>query len=492
MTSSRKTFLVALLMGVFLVAACGSEEVADEEGTGVECTVDSDCPGLDNRCDLASHTCTGGSGEADSGEGTASGTDTGRAVSDTGHSQVPDAEDSGGPAEETGGGEDTGESRDGAANDSGSTETGVDTSPEDVVGEDSSSPDGDVRDSGAVDTASPDTASDTGGNDAGNPFSGCTSDADCSGYLVCDQTLGRCEDPRPRCSSNSDCASSEYCVAGRCLGTCPLIAPCPQGLECKQFGGSGGVTLCAADCNTFDGSGSDGCEADRQCVPFFGADDGLCRGVGRNRAGQSCSSDFSADDCREGSFCVENRAEQRCQKLCADSGAPNCGSGAYCADRFTLAADDTAANNPAGFCFDNCGGLGSTDDTLCSSGKACQPDTASEGFCTTSGSVGAGGTCGSPGSPYCETGNYCLPTTSQNQGVCRGACDPNNSEASNVCASGEACVEVDTDFGLCVTMCSDTGGTTSQCPSERPYCAGVDSSTNTTPSTPGICLESSP
>lgn len=480
-----------------VLAACGSED-SGKENPGGECQVNADCPGEDNICDLLTHTCSGGSGTPD---GTTTKFDTG--VDDPDTNIEPDTgiePDTFSPPEDTGGGgDDTFVSKmdsgmqDAATPDTSSPDTGsmdtspMDTSPQDTTVADTTPADTSVTDS-SVDTGKADTTTDTSSPPT---FSGCTSDSDCRDYLTCNQTLGRCEDPRTKCTSDSQCSGSDVCLAGRCTSRCGVFTPCRRtGMFCKTFGsGFSAINLCVDRCNNFDGSGSRKCGSDTQCIPFFGSSAGLCRGVGRKTKGQTCKTNYGPDSCTNGQYCSSNRGNKRCVPLCSTTGSPNCGSGEYCTEVFTQNATQSTVNDPAGFCLKNCGGLGSTNNNQCSSGQACQPESSQNGYCTKMGTVNPDNPCGDPGSPYCKVGNYCMPAATTNQGTCRRLCDPSKSPSNIACKSGKVCVEIDTNFGICLTNCSSSS---SQCPSERPYCGRLRTTVKTTPSATDVCFESAP
>jgi hypothetical protein len=513
-TSKRIVTAVLLVCGLWTLAACGPEEPG--EGGGAECQVDSDCPGFDQKCNLLTHECEEREGlsgndtsEDDPEEDTGTSDDDPDTWMPPEDTDQPPPEDTG--REDTGTTpEDTGDDDTGSPIDTGTPDTGMpDTGVPDTGTPDTGTPDTGPIDTGIVDTGRPDTGTidtgttDTGTTDTGTPdmgtpdsgtpsFSGCQSDLDCPGTYDCNMSLGRCEDQRNSCTTDSDCSGlTRDCVAGRCATTCNWTSCSGPGLTCKTIGSD---DYCVDACDTFDGSGTQSCGPDTQCIPFFGSSEGICRGVGQKTDGQTCTDGWGPGDCTTGTICSNRRGHDECVPLCGSStGAPSCASGEFCASVFTTDGDGNDVPNPAGFCLDNCGGLGSTSNSKCSSRSlVCNPNSASTGYCTKSGTSTAGQSCGDPGSPYCTTDNICLPTTSSS-GVCRAKCDPSKSASQNSCGGSEVCLELETGYGFCMTGCSNTGSSFNNiCPSDRPYCAGLSSSANTTPSSPGVCLDSAP
>ena len=527
MTTSKRILTAVLIgCGLWTLAACGPDEPG--ENSGVECHVDSDCPGFDQKCNLLKHKCEEREGisgndtsqddpEEDTGTDDERDTspppedtedpppeDTGRDDTGTPPPDTGEEEDTSQPPVDTGtpetGTPDTG-TPDTGVPDTGTPDTGTpDTGPVDTGTPDTGTPDTGTPDTGTPDTGTPDTGTpDTsdGGMDGGQPsFSGCAFDSDCRGYQTCNKTLGRCEDPRTACTSSSDCSGSRECLFGRCLERCGTFTPClSQGMTCKTFGsGFGAPSFCVAECDSFDGSGTQTCGPDAQCIPFFGSAEGLCRGVGSKIDGQTCTDDWGPNDCSKGTICSNRRGHKECVPMCgSSSGAPNCASGEFCASVFTTDAAGNDATDPAGFCLDNCGGLGSTSNTKCSSRSlVCNPSSASTGYCTNQGTATANQSCGDPGSPYCQTGLVCLPT-SGSSGVCRAKCDPSMSASQNSCGGSEVCLELEPGYGYCMTGCTNVNSSSNNiCPIDRPYCAGLTSSANTTPSSKGVCLDSQP
>jgi hypothetical protein len=516
----------ALLVAIVGVApGCGSGNPGEDEGAGVECQVDEDCP-EGQTCNLLEEVCQPEDSAPDGGsdEGCEDDSDCPRAGykcdllsntcveeedPDTGMPEDVDETDPDTglpedtmPPEDTMSPEDTAPPEDTTpVEDSGMEEDiAVDSGDEP---EDTSEPTDTLEDSGVdsgTDTSEmTDTGTDTtdsgGQTDTGTPtFSNCSTDADCSGYLVCDTTNGRCEDPRSSCSSPSDCGTGETCIFSKCVSSCGSSTCSRNGLSCETvtFSDGSSADFCLDSCDSFSTSfGSNTCGEDTQCMPFFGNEDGVCRGVGSNNVGETCETDYSEDSCAEGSFCVNNRGDKTCKSLCSSFGSPDCSSGEFCNEAFIYDQQYDEASDPAGFCLKDCGGYGNTNDTLCSSStQSCQPESADHGYCTPEGTVSTGGDCGEFGAPYCQTGDICLSTDSSVQnGICRSHCDPSELATLNACDSDEACIGTESDFGYCVTACDfDT-----DCPAGRGDCAGVASSAyHTEPSSgePDVCFPS--
>lgn len=472
--------------GVIAIAlstwGCGGGETASEDaGSGIECQVDSDCA-ADERCNLRTNECesTGPGGPTDTGTDADDDEDVGVPPVDTGDPEdTGDEDDVLFPTPDSGPGDD-GTSQDTSPEDGGADEDTSDVSPPEDTGEEETGTDA-TGDGGTTDGG--------GSGDAGGSFfSGCQSDSECAGYQTCDTATGRCEDSRPSCTTTEDCGTSARCFGGRCVSTCGPFTGCQSGgLSCQSVStGSGSVDLCLATCTPF--SSNTGCSPDTKCAPYFGSNEGLCRGVGRNSVGDSCETDWGEEGCRSGSVCLERRGEKTCQSFCSSSGSPSCGSDAYCTGDFDTARDGSDASDPAGLCLTNCGGLGNTDASTCDSGESCQPESSSEGFCTEQGTVAQDGRCDPENDTYCEVPSACYQTD-ETEGVCRSACDPTKSESANRCSSGQACVQTSPDYGICLTACSETGSSNaSSCPSYRPACYGLDTSRTVTPSsTSGVC-----
>ena len=523
--TSRLFAAVACIVAAGFISACGPSNTGQKNDAGQgECQVNSDCPGPNNNCDLLTHTCTNSQDDGDTGTNgctsnmdcpgpgnicdqatqtcTGPDPDTGTPKRDSGvdpDTGVP--EDTSTPPEDTGGNGKEDTSNPPLPDTSPDTAPDPDTRPDpdtkmipDTQPQDTMPPAPDT--SPAPDTAppsdtqSPDTMPPK--MDSGMPpqFSGCQSDGDCSGRLTCNTSLGRCEDPRTKCTQASDCGSQEACLAGRCVQQCPVLGSCPSGLTCKAFGsGTFPPEYCVSSCSSFGGSASNSCGQDQKCVPYFGSSDGLCRASGKKTVGQTCKDDFGADACAAGSFCSNKRGDKRCVKLCSSNSSPSCGSNEYCQEVFTSDASDNPVSNPAGFCEVDCGGLNMTNSSVCSSQTpACQPTSSSHGYCTKQGSASTGQSCGDPGTPYCKTGLACIAASSMNQGTCRYLCDPGKSQSNNNCQSGQACVQLESGFGLCITMCSSPGTQPATCPSSRPNCERLRSGISTTPTTASVCF----
>ena len=481
-----------------LAVACSDPESSNngQNNGGQACDSDFDCPlplqcGADGFC-----VDTGGNNDTDAGD-TSSPEDTG--PSDTG-TEDTGSDDTG--SDDTGttdtGSDDTGVDDTGAT-DTGATDTGADTGTTDTgadTGQDTGMTDTGAdtgQDTGmdAGDTAfdtgqdAADTGTDTGPDSGPGNFSGCASNLDCDAYQSCNTSLGRCEDMRPACSVDSDCTGGGFCVAGRCAPSCSSSADCDGGLNCFSLDDSGTVGACLAFCGTANSGTSYSCGPDTQCLPLAGIGEGLCRGVGTNATGDSCTDDYSADDCESGSYCLDDRGTKTCRSFCSASGSPGCATGEFCRILFP---DDEDATNSTGVCEVDCGGLGNTDDSLCSGGEVCQPNSANDGFCTTQGSVAEDGTCYYDGTGYCEVGLSCAPAgpdapTDATEGRCTPYCDPTATQG--FCDSSEDCIPfLDTpDFGACRTTCNPSEmATDNACGTARPRCLSSDES-----GVPGYC-----
>jgi hypothetical protein len=429
----------------------GTEDTGDDDTATEDATTDD--TGTEDVTDDAGDTTNDDTGTQDASDTT---------TDDTGTQDATDTTDDGSTQDTT----------DTTTQDTSDTTT-QDTS--DTTTQDTSDTTNDTTDttSDAGDTTA-DTSTDTGGP----AFSGCTTNFDCDGYQTCNTSIGRCEDSRPSCSTDSDCTSG-VCLAGRCAPTCNATNPCQGGLDCFDVGLQSGDGACLAYCGT-DGAGNTySCGPDTQCMPYFGIGEGLCRGVGSNATGDTCTDDFGADDCQSGSFCLDDRGTKTCRSFCSASGSPGCSSGDFCRIIFP---DDQDPTNSVGVCEIDCGGIGNTDDTLCPGSEVCQPTSANNGFCTTQGTVAEGGTCYYDGTGYCEVGLTCAAAgtnapTDPTEGRCTSLCDPTLTSGNNVCGQGEACIAFadDPGIGACRTTC-DPGvlATSNVCSTSRPRCLPSD------------------
>jgi hypothetical protein len=201
----------------------------------------------------------------------------------------------------------------------------TDTGTTDTGTTDTGTTDTGMTDTGTTDTGMTDTGTtDTGMTDTGTSmYSGCATDLDCDSYQSCNTSLGRCEEARTSCTDDSQCGLTELCYDGRCTADCSNTGSCGTGLTCVTAGSD---NVCLALCDGLQG-GNAQCSPDTQCVPFFGVDLGLCRGVGGSDVGETCTDDFSSSDCQTGSYCVDRRGELTCETMCGANGSPSCGTG---------------------------------------------------------------------------------------------------------------------------------------------------------------------
>lgn len=167
-----------------------------------------------------------------------------------------------------------------------------------------------------------------------------------------------------------------------------------------------------------------------------------CGGTSGSADSGSSYLDFSlwdASEVEDGGTCG---AEQTvCEALCCDNATETCDGNGNC------------VVNP-------CDPL---QQTGCTTGQSCYPDWFGDGIyiCGTTGTVAVGGACGTYSD--CVTGAACLPTT-QGVAVCIKLCD---SSASDSCAGGENCQDLDGTVGKC--PCNPLGESSGCSPGQTCY-----------------------
>ncbi len=165
----------------------------------------------------------------------------------------------------------------------------------------------------------------------------CTADAQCSGGQVC--ISGRCQQPPtpPECQNNNQCTGGriclggtcvdctvqsainqctggQICVQGRCAGGEQCVNPtgmepdpCPDPLECREAGNNSGLFLCLlGGSQGSPGQGACPPREDREC-PESGGVQTVCV---LSRCLRPCESDAECEaadqgTCRSG-FCIED------------------------------------------------------------------------------------------------------------------------------------------------------------------------------------------
>jgi Cys-rich repeat protein len=150
---------------------------------------------------------------------------------------------------------------------------------------------------------------------------GCQTDADCAGDLICNVETGQCEEPPPGCTSDADCPEGEVCNldTGECEAApvgCTSDDDCPEGEVCNLDTGEceAAPVGCTSDddcpegemCNLDTGeceAAPVGCTSDDDCPEgeVCNLDTGECEA-----APAGCTSD---EDCAEGEFCEVTTGE---------------------------------------------------------------------------------------------------------------------------------------------------------------------------------------
>jgi hypothetical protein len=182
------------------------------------------------------------------------------------------------------------------------------------------------------------------------PFTGCTSNSQCSdsgvGALCLD---GVCTSEANECSDATQCLAGEDCVQGACVPTCSSSMPCPSGYSCTTIGDSGsGSGVCTGNptpCGGADGgmtcSGDTTC-VDQHCVPKCASGDAACSAglvcvddgcIPKQSPAFTCNTDGQAGDgkkgdCDVGSVCLHHSCYISCD--------PESGTSCMTADMFPI------------------------------------------------------------------------------------------------------------------------------------------------------------
>ncbi len=158
----------------------------------------------------------------------------------------------------------------------------------------------------------------------------CTSDRDCTGGLICHQSI--CTDPSEKvCLSDKDCPAGQRCVEGSCRLPDSCNNRCAKNEVCSQ--GKCVPRSCQSDAQCGDGFI---CRGSR-CVPEVEN----CGGKGPCPQGQECINDRCVgkigygcrgdEECSTNLSCVRGGELQICTQLCNPANPQSCPNGYFCA-----------------------------------------------------------------------------------------------------------------------------------------------------------------
>jgi len=161
------------------------------------------------------------------------------------------------------------------------------------------------------------------------------------------------------CTSNTDCDRTTICesTSGKCLSVCDSSGAksgplCQAGTVCLAFSSPKATAVhlgaCVSDktCNPVT---SEGCPADKQCLPASGALSAACFAVASGKQGEACA----GNACAKGFICLGAKAT--CARICDASGALadyGCPAGAPCKELTLTGSDGKPIPNShhLGFC----------------------------------------------------------------------------------------------------------------------------------------------
>jgi len=251
------------------------------------------------------------------------------------------------------------------------------------------------------------------------------------------------------CTSNSGCVDGPLCIGNTCRKICDpldLVGTCTAAETCVRLTDTNGKPYEVGACfpSNCDYFGTPCPNSGEYCSSYLfrepsGALPGSCAAVGSTGRGQACTSN---SQCAGGLLCV-GTCELGCDPL-ATSGAGACATGESCYALY----DNASQPLPLGICFATCTPY--VTNSGCSANQWCMPDFGDDsfGYCTASGTVGAGGNCSSA---LCGDGIVCVG------GTCETICELH--DPSSTCATNEACEVLSNSsgqaisFGICVPGC---------------------------------------
>lgn len=285
----------------------------------------------------------------------------------------------------------------------------------------------------------------------------CTSDDACPPGLFCNSFTGACVEDVPGCTSDADCASSEYCEipTRTCRHIRGFCEPCEESIEC---GGSADRCLldptnnrkycgqaCVEDGDCPDGASCQTLAGERTCWPEVATCE-LLKGCNPN-SGQPCETD---EDCTEGEDQVCDQTQGHCVAR-----VPTCPYGMVCSSE-----------------THQCEAACVTDDDCYASDATCDPET-NPCRCTNNECVQVF-LCTQDSD--CESGRLCVIEPGQTEGECRPDCDGDDS----LCPQGMLCSDRGARYE-CVPGCRGhddctvsencvAGNCRSESPSGRQHC----------------------
>jgi hypothetical protein len=319
------------------------------------------------------------------------------------------------------------------------------------------------------------------------------SGVDCTPF-VC--TAGYCPSS---CSSDGQCAQSQFCDAGTCAPKLPQGGSCAESRQCLSGFCADGLCcdgacsgVCLACSAAKKGGGADGAcgpvaaggDPDSECAADAANPcglDGECSGSGSCRQAPSTTACGTAScaggvltgmHCDGGGTCVAGAPVSCAPYACASptACAGSCAADTDCADGAWCDTGDSTCRPKA------------PDGTACVAGKECDSglcvqgvccDTACKGQCESCAEPGSEGTCvpvpgdPPPGKPACNEAGA--------DPACVGSCDGQNGGTCSYPAAGTACGEPACENGVATSSaCDGQGRCVAASPEDcTPYACGA-------------------
>ncbi len=314
--------------------------------------------------------------------------------------------------------------------------------PGEIIGGDDAGPSEDdvngIDDAGETDVDAGPTETDTDVDE------GCNDHDDCDAAEVCVRpdpgSEGECrviDDggvEGDSCEDSEDCATG-LCVDGQCRASCEDVGDCLDGWSCSDQG------LCEAPSCAHDGN----CAAGQWCAVWANEDAGALETLclpdnGGVEGGESCT---DHDECL-GRYCLEGACSAPCQNRDQCSGIDMCES--LTVEKEGLEGTFDLCQQPA---FIECEGPDDCafSDLTCNmptydgdsiDGASCGP--------INPGQADLGAVCG--GDSECHS-NLCLPHDGGAIGECSVFCQSTSAH----CGTGQVCLGITDDIGLCISSC---------------------------------------
>jgi hypothetical protein len=321
--------------------------------------------------------------------------------------------------------------------------------------------------------AVPGTCSQLAAGSAGTPS--------CSPY-VCSGSAASCPSS---CTSDSQCASGNYCSGTACVPLLALGRSCSTGNQCVSTFCANGVCCSAAcngncqQCNTTTG----------QCQNITGPGNPSCAPYVCSGASGGCPSSCTTDAlCASTDYCNGTSCVMKLATGSTCSGANQCASG-FCSDGSCC---DKACAGGCDVCAISLGATADGTCTIITTGTGMNPSCAPK-TCVN----GVGGNCpgactddtGCTPTTYCDTSGACLPQLG-NGSVCSRArqCTSGNCVdgycCDTACAGGCDVCNQPGSTGTCTKV---SAGTVGQNPSCGNYLCGGGASCPTTCATDSNC-----